>query len=86
MPGIATDLCVTIFEYFSFTDGYVLSNRLHDHMEWKAANYYDPKNSRYLICFIDNLNMAKVRLAVGAEFQTLRNKNVKFLMQHHGSL
>ena len=44
----------------SFTDGYVLSNRLHEHMEWKAANYYDPKNSRYLICFIDNLNMAKV--------------------------
>ncbi|KAL5253857.1 hypothetical protein ACHWQZ_G013584 [Mnemiopsis leidyi] len=44
----------------NFTDGYVLSNRLHEHMEWKAANYYDPKNSRYLICFIDNLNMAKV--------------------------
>ena len=49
--------------YSSFTDGYVLSNRLHEHMEWKAANYYDPKNSRYLICFIDNLNMAKVEIS-----------------------
>ena len=45
---------------FSFTDGYTLSSRLHDHMEWKAANYYDPKSSRHLICFVDNLNMAKV--------------------------
>lgn len=45
----------------SFTDGYVLSERLHEHTEWKAANYYDPKSSKYLICFIDNINMAKVQ-------------------------
>eukprot|EP00116_Pleurobrachia_bachei_P005470 sb/3465732/ len=46
--------------YYIFTDGYVLSHRLHEHSEWKAANYFDPKNSRFLICFVDNLNMAKV--------------------------